>query len=253
MKARFVVAAAIAVAASVALAAPVRTTGTRTGSSNRNARAAAAAAEDEEAPTTGKDAKVTIDQFPKCGRQSVLAAPSVPGGSIIGKCYTKPRSWIVLEAKYSTYAKWQDQLTFTWHILLETRTATENKGNKEGLPPYSYFTQSVTYQNIPQGAHAASVCLHPSYLERYGEPKVIGLVITNAKGEVLAGDCEAEGTEVKSFAHPKSADEGFWNKPDIMNATRGGEPMIERRQGLLDRSKTIWALVNPNDYEQVVQ
>ena len=32
-----------------------------------------------------------------------------------------------------------------------------------------------------------------------------------------------------------------------------GKPMIERRQGLMDRSKTIWALVNPNDYEQVAQ
>jgi hypothetical protein len=29
--------------------------------------------------------------------------------------------------------------------------------------------------------------------------------------------------------------------------------MIERRQGLLERSKTIWALVNPNDYELVLQ
>lgn len=29
--------------------------------------------------------------------------------------------------------------------------------------------------------------------------------------------------------------------------------MIERRQGLLDRSKTIWALVYPNDYETTLQ
>ena len=35
--------------------------------------------------------------------------------------------------------------------------------------------------------------------------------------------------------------------------TGDGKPMIERRQGLMDRSKTIWALVNPNDYEQVAQ
>jgi hypothetical protein len=39
-----------------------------------------------------------------------------------------------------------------------------------------------------------------------------------------------------------------------MNATgKDGKPMIERRQGLMDRSKTIWALVNPNDYEDVAQ
>ena len=40
----------------------------------------------------------------------------------------------------------------------------------------------------------------------------------------------------------------------IMGAvTKEGTPMIERRQGLLDRSKTIWAMVFPNDYEQVAQ
>ena len=46
----------------------------------------------------------------------------------------------------------------------------------------------------------------------------------------------------------------FWNNNDIMNANQAnGDPMVARRQGLVDRSKTIWALVNPNDYEMVVQ
>ncbi|MCR5413178.1 MAG: hypothetical protein K6F50_00430 [Kiritimatiellae bacterium] len=212
---------------------------------------------EEDAPTTGKEAKILIDQFPKLGRQSTLPAPSVSGGSIVGKCYSKPRNWIVLEAKYSTFIPCQEQLTFTWHVMLDAKSATENKGNKEGLAPYSYFTTAVTYQNIPRGSHAASVCLHPSYLERYGEPKAVGLVVTNAKGEVLAGDCESE---IKGLAnHPKTLDDAFWNNDAIMNAKQGpkdpnpGDPMVERRQGLTDRSKTIWALVNPNDYEMVVQ
>ena len=222
----------VALAAAVALAAPKKKP---------------VAGADEDAPTTGKEAKITIDQFPKLGRASTLPAPAVAGGTIIGKCYTKPRSWIVLESKYSTFAKWQDQLTFTWHVLLETKSATENKGNKEGLAPYSYFTTSVTYQNIPQGSHAASVCLHPSYLERYGEPKAVGLVITNAKGEILQGDSESEINGIAK--HTK-----WWENQDIMNKQQAdGNPMIERRQGLMDRSKTIWALVNPNDYEQVAQ
>ena len=46
----------------------------------------------------------------------------------------------------------------------------------------------------------------------------------------------------------------FWEDQKIMNATGvDGKPMIERRQGLVDRSKSIWALVNPNDYEATVQ
>ena len=225
---------AMALAATVAFAAP-----------KTSKRTPAAASDD--APTTGKEAKIMLDQFPKLGRQSTLSAPALQGGSIIGACYTKPRKWIVLEAKYTTFVKWQDQLTFTWHVLLETKSATENKGNTEGLSPYSYFTASAPPQNIPQGSHAASVCLHPSYLERYGEAKAVGLVITNAKGEILQGDSESEINGIAK--HTK-----WWENQDIMNKQQAdGNPRIERRQGLMDRSKTIWALVNPNDYEQVAQ
>lgn len=228
-----------AVAAGTIVAAPA----------NRNKGVAASAAEMAAAE---KEGRVMIDQFPKTGKASTFNAPALDGASYIGKCYNKPRKWIVLETKYTTYAKWQDQLTFTWHVLLETKSATENKGNKEKLPQYSYFTTSVTYQNIPQGSHAASVCLPPSYLERFGEPKAIGLVVANKEGVVLAGDCESEIKGIPT--HPKSLDEAFWSDQKVMNATdANGEPMIERRQGLVDRSKTIWALVNPNDYEAVAQ
>ena len=214
-------------------------------------RKARASETEEEATATGKDAKITIDQFPKTGRVSTLSAPALQGATIIGQCYTKPRKWIVLEAKYSTFSKWQDQLTFTWHVLLETKSATE-KDKTDKIAPYSYFSTSVTYANIPKGSHAASVCLHPSYLERYGEPKAIGLVIANKEGTILAGDCESEIKGIKS--HPKTLEEAFWNNNEMMNAQdKNGEPMIERRQGLQDRSKTIWALVNPNYYEMVVQ
>ena len=239
MKMKFMTVAAMAVAAGTLAAAPQQ-------GRARAATADAAAAKD------ARDARVLINQFPKLGKISTLAAPQVSGGSLIGTCYTKPRKWIVLETKYTTFAPWQDQLTFTWHVLLDVKTATENKGNKEGLAPYSYFTATVNYQNIPQGTHAASVCLPPSYLERFGEPKAIGLVIANAQGEVLAGDCESEIKGIPT--HPKDLESAFWNDQKIMNATGAdGKPMIERRQGLVDRSKTIWALVNPNDYEAVAQ
>ncbi len=238
VKQMILVTAAFSVAVS-AFAAPSR----------RSSRAKTEAAE-EETVVSGNDAKVTIDQFPKTGRASTLSVSSLSGASIIGQCFTKPRKWIVLETKYTTYARWQDQLTFTWHVLLETKSATE-KDKTDKLPPYSYFSTTVTYANIPKGSHAASVCLHPSYLERYGEPKAIGLVIANKDGTILAGNCESEIKGIDS--HPKSLDQAFWNNDKIMNATQNGEPMIERRQGLQDRSKTIWALVNPNDYEMVVQ
>ena len=206
-----------------------------------------AMAGNEDGPeTAGRDAKILIDQMPKPGQSCCLAAPSIQGASMIGQCYQKPRRWIVVETKYTTYSKFLDQLTFNWHILLETKSAKENKGNKMGLAPYSYFNTTVTYFNIPNGSHAACVCLPPSYLELYGEPKAIGFTISNQNGDILAGDMVSEIKGIKSGTK-------FWENQDIMNAEQGGKPMIERRQGLVDRSKTIWALVNPNDYEATMQ
>ncbi len=200
----------------------------------------------DEVQTTGKEAKVLIDQLPKTGQACCLPAPNLGGASMIGVCYTKPRKWIVVETKYTTYAKFLDQLTFTWHVLLETKSAKENKGNPMGLPPYSYFNTTVTYYNIPQGSHAACVCLPPSYLELYGEPKAFGFTVSNQNGDILAGDCVSEVKGIKSGTQ-------FWDDQSIMGAMQGDIPMIERRQGLVDRSKTIWALVNPNDYEATMQ
>ena len=228
---------AMALAATVALAAP------------KTSKKPVAV--DDDAPTTGKEAKILIDQFPKLGRQATFPAPSLQGASIVGKCYNKPRNWIVLEAKYSTFDNWTDQLNFTWHVMLDTSTATE-KDKEDKIAPYSYYTVTVAYMNIPKGNHAASVCLPPACLERFGEPKAIGIVVTNKDGETVAGDVQSEIKGIVS--HPKSIEEAFWNDKNVMEKENAaGERIVEQRQGLLDRSKTIWALVNPNDYEQVVQ
>ena len=211
----------------------------------------AAMAGADEMTTTGKGAKILVDQPPRIGKAACMMGPSLQGSTNIGQCYKKPRSWIVLETKYTTFgtetSRFLDQLTFTWHVLLDTNSATENKGNKEGLAPYSYFSTSMTYFNIPQGSHASSVVLPPSYLERYGEPKAVGFTITNQNGDELFFGSVSEIKGIKS-------NEKFWDDDKIMNANgKDGKPMIERRQGLLDRSKTIWGLVFPNDYETTLQ
>ena len=207
-----------------------------------------AMAGNEDGPVTqGKEAKIIIDQPPKTGQACCLTAPSVQGATMIGQCYTKPRKWIVIETKYTTFAKFLDQLTFNWHVLLDTKSAKENKGNKMKLSPYSYFNTAVTYFNIPQGSHAACVCLPPSYLELYGEPKAIGFTVSNQNGDILGGGTVSEIKAIKP-------DTQFWEDQKIMGANGAdGKPMVERRQGLVDRSKTIWAMVNPNDYEATMQ
>ena len=238
MKAKTAVLFMAALAAAVALAAPTA----------RGKKGPKAMAGNEDGPvTTGREAKIIVDQMPKTGKQSCLGAPGIQGASMIGQCYTKPRRWIVIETKYTTFAKFLEQLTFNWHVLLETKSATENKGNRIGLSPYSYFNTTVTYFHIPQGSHAACVCLPPSYLELYGEPKAIGFTISNQNGDILGGGTVSEVKGIKP-------DTQFWEDQSVMNATTAdGKPMIERRQGLVDRSKTIWALVNPNDYEATMQ
>lgn len=223
----------VALAAAVAVAAPTK-----------KQRAGAAASSDEEGRQPG--AKILVEQPPRTGQSSCLGIQGIDGASMIGKCYTKPRKWIVIETKYKTFDKFVDQLTFTWHVVLETKSAKENKGNRLGLPPYSYFNTTVSYFNIPEGSHAACVCLPPSYLELYGEPKAIGFEISNQNGEVLTGATVSEIKDIK-------ANTKFWEQDNFKNAMGGEKPAIERRQGLVDRSKTIWALVNPNDYEATQQ
>jgi len=208
--------------------------------------AKAMAGNDDGPTTTGRAAKIMVD--PVLLGQNALANPPSIGG--LQQYYKKPRQWIVLATKYTTFgtdkSKFLDQLTFNWHVLLDTKTAKENKGNKEKLAPYSYFTTTVTYFNIPAGTHGASVCLPPSYLERYGEPKAVGLEISNENGDILGADSWSEVKGIKAGTK-------FWEDQNIMSAQQGDRPMIDRRQGLVDRSKTIFALVNPNDYEATIQ
>ena len=236
----------LAVAAGAYAAPTGKAKASRAGKSS-SASAAAKASAGEEAEEAS-DVDVRLEQFPKLGSQATLAAPNLGGGTNIGQAWNgKPRKWIVLESKYSTKAKCIDQLTFTWHVLLETKTATaKDKEGQAKLAQYSYFNTSVTYGNIPRGTHAASVCLHPSYLEQYGEPKAVGLVVTDSSGKMVTGDSVSEIEGIKSKSK-------FWEDSSIMEAKKNGEPLIERRQGLQDRSKTIWGLVNPNDYELVIQ
>ncbi|MBP5791638.1 MAG: hypothetical protein J6W80_05230 [Kiritimatiellae bacterium] len=250
---------AITAAAVLAVPATSKKTGAKAGAGKAAAKAAVEEDDEDGDVTRGKVAKIIIDAPPALGRTTRLPAPSIPGSSNITRAFLKTREWIVIETKYSTFIPLHKQLIFEWHVMLDAMKATEKasaQACRDGkLPQYSYFNTSVTYQNIPQGGHAASVCLHPSFLERYGEPCVVGLVIKDDKGKTYYCNCWAEGSEKriqslrwKGTDGQMNPDDGFWNDQKVM-----GDKAIERRQGLADRSKTIWALVNPNDYEYVAQ
>ena len=112
------------------------------------------------------------------------------------------------------------------------------------------------YVNIPEGDHRSCACLPPSFIERYGEPVVISCEIVTSAGKLLDGE-----TVVNSFPYVKpgkiaeetKAEMEWWNIDKIINAKdrKTDEPMIEVRQGLVDRSKTPFWLVNNSDYEAI--
>lgn len=238
---------AILVVAAMAVGSVTAAPARRAGATVTRGNGAAPAASAE---TSVKD-KVSIERYPRLGQSCLLGAPSLAGNSAIGPCATKPRPWIVLETKYQTTAKTIDRLVFTWHVVLDTSKATnKDKEGRSKLAPYSYLTQTTTYVNIPQGAHAASVCLHPSYLEMFGEPVAVTVLVSDSEGTIIDGDT----ITTKEQVFKKKKGYKYWEDNEVMNAKQAnGEPMIEQRQGLMERSKTIWALVNPNDYEMVAQ
>ena len=203
------------------------------------------------------DAKVKISQLPSIGPQSLLVAPSLQaqGGS---QPITKSRrQWGVYEMTYRTAQKWTEDITVNWFVLCDTKKAKQVDRSKTAarLPPYVYYTLVTRYVNIPEGDHRSCVCLPPSFIERYGEPVVITCEIMTSAGKLLDGE-----TVVSSFQwvkpgkiseETKTAME-WWNDDKIINAKdKAGESMIEVRQGLVDRSKTPFWLVNNAVYEAI--
>ena len=229
----------------MALAALTADAQSRRGTTRRGAVGADGGA----AVAKGKDARVLITRKAQLGSVCLQSAPSANGNTNL-KVSRRPRQWIVPELEYQTAADWQDELTVAWHILLDSKNAKQRdrpSKDKEPVSRYSYYTTTVRYMNIPKGSHGASVVLPPSVLERYGQPVVISVRITNKEGDILDGQDEG--------AANLKMPENWWENDGVFSAKdkKTDTLLITRRQGLLDRSKTIFALVNPDDYEMVHQ
>ena len=204
------------------------------------------------------DAKVKISQMPNIGPQSLLVAPSLQaqGGS---QPITKSRRlWGVYEMTYRTAQKWTEDITVNWFVLCDTKKAKQVDRSKTAarLPPYVYYTLVSRYVNIPEGDHRSCVCLPPSFIERYGEPVVISCELVTAEGKLLDGMTVVNGfsyVQAGQFNEETKAKMEWWANDDIINAkdSKSGEAMIEIRQGLVDRSKSPFYLVNNADYETI--
>lgn len=172
--------------------------------------------------------EVRIERFPAPGKAAMVRSPEyqVNVSGLQPQLSSRKREWALFEIKYSTGARWTDELAFTYHVM------TRGKDDK-GKEAFSYFTTTVRYMDIPKGPHMSCVALPPSLVERYGQPIALALEIAG-RNDVLASQSEG------------SLREGWWKDNKIMDDKR-----VTRRNGLLDRSKTPFALINVNDYEVV--
>ncbi|MBP5227567.1 MAG: hypothetical protein J6336_09300 [Kiritimatiellae bacterium] len=218
----FVLGAVVAAGASYAQVRPLR--GGQPAAARGTARGAAANAADA-------DGKVKIERFPAPGKAAMIRTPefNVNVSGLQPALSSKKREWALFEIKYSTAAKWTDELAFTYHVL------TSGKDDK-GKASFSYFTTTVRYIDIPKGDHMSCVALPPSLVERYGTPVALALEIVG-KNDLLESRSETSGITLGKE---------WWKDSKVMD-----NPQLTRRNGLLDRSKTPFALINPNDYEVI--
>lgn len=183
-------------------------------------------------PGKAGDEKVEIKRFPPPNKTAMVRTPefnaNVTGGQ--PKISKRPREWALFEVKYATGAKWMDELSFTYHVM------TKGKDD-DGKDVYSYYTLTLRYINIPKGDHMSCVALSPSMVERYGEPVSLALEIVGKDGTVLASQSES------IVNYPTKE---WWKDANVLD-----KPQVSRRTGLMDRSKTPFALVNADDYEVV--
>jgi len=150
------------------------------------------------------------------------------------KVSKKPREWALFEVKYESSAKWMDEITFTYHVMTKGR-------NEEGKEAFSYYTTALRYVDVPKGEHMSCVAIPPSLVERYGEPVAVALEITSKEGKVMDSKSEA------IIPLPKE----WWKDSNVMDKQIDNKPVLTRRNGMVDRMKTPFALVNVDDYEVV--
>ena len=223
--------------------------------SRRNARGSSRSATEE--AQDKMDAKVKISQMPSIGPQSLIMAPSLSAQGGLQPISKGRRQWGVFDMTYRTQQKWTEDLTVNWFVLCDTKKAKQVDRSKTAarLPPYVYYTLVSRYVNIPEGDHRSCVCLPPSFIERYGEPVVISCELVTAEGKLLDGMTVVNGfsyVQAGQFNEETKAKMEWWANDDIINAKdKSGEAMIEIRQGLVDRSKSPFYLVNNADYETI--
>jgi hypothetical protein len=143
----------------------------------------------------------------------------------------RAREWGVFEVEYETVPEWLDEVVATYYVLAERRGA-------DGRKAYTFYQTTVRYKDVARGEHTACVVLPPAAVARYGDQFVAFAVeFSGADGALLAAQTELAGVQLP---------QEWWKKPDVTESKS-----VVKRDDLVDRSKTPFALVNLDDYEAV--
>lgn len=184
------------------------------------------------AATAAGEEKVEIKRVPPPNKTAMVRTPDFNYNvqNTVPRVTKKPREWALFEVKYETAAKWTDELAFTYHVMCRGK-------NDEGKDAFSYYTATIRYIDIGKGEHMSCVAIPPSLIERYGEPVSLAIEVVGKEGKVL--DSQSESL----IPFPTKE---WWKDSKVLD-----NPTVTRRNGMVDRSKTPFALINPDDYEVV--
>lgn len=153
---------------------------------------------------------------------------------------SKGREWAVLDVAYETAPEWIDEIQITYSVLTETpKPANAAQAAFTPKERFSFYTIQESYVNVAKGEHYASVVLPPAAITRYGKPILFGVEISvNGKSQGMKTEGRVVGIDTV-----KTPD---WWRSDAMR-----QDFVASREGLKDRSRTPWAVINADDYETV--
>ncbi len=175
---------------------------------------------------------------------------------IYGNAQAKEQIWGVFEYSFETKALWTDNLTATFHVMLDAIDVIKNSKGQipEDTPRFSYMTLTLRYSDIPKGRdHKICAILPPAALERFGKPIGIGVEVAVGDTVVYTDDKNISPVLVAPLQKLAQANPGgklpkWW---EYINANAMIQSKMARRNDyLVDRSKTPFAVVAIDDYLQ---
>jgi hypothetical protein len=175
---------------------------------------------------------------------------------IYGNAQAKEQIWGVFEYSFETKALWTDNLTATFHVMLDAIDVIKNSKGQipEDTPRFSYMTLTLRYSDIPKGRdHKICAILPPAALERFGKPIGIGVEVAVGDTAVYTDDKNISPVLVAPLQKLAQANPGgklpkWW---EYINANAMIQSKMARRNDyLVDRSKTPFAVVAIDDYLQ---